>query len=171
MKSFAGELQIEFKIELENSHVIKPEQVCLAAMPRGIMNTEFVFNFSNKGNTKMQEDLGRSILSIVEKAPDGMLIFFASYQMMDKMYELWEDHGIIDQMERVKSVYKEPKQSSRFKAIRSNFENDVNKGRGAILMGVCRGKISEGLDFSDRAARSVIVVGMPFAQWKDPKVQ
>ena len=37
-------------------------------------------------------------------------------------------------------------------------------------MGVCRGKISEGLDFSDRAARCVLVVGMPYAMFKDPKV-
>jgi regulator of telomere elongation helicase 1 len=41
---------------------------------------------------------------------------------------------------------------------------------GAVLMGVCRGKISEGMDFSDRAARCVIVVGVPYAQMSDPKV-
>jgi Rad3-related DNA helicase len=35
-------------------------------------------------------------------------------------------------------------------------------GNGAILMGVCRGRISEGLDFSDNAARCVIIVGIPY---------
>lgn len=29
-------------------------------------------------------------------------------------------------------------------------------------MGVCRGRMSEGLDFSDNAARMVIIVGIPF---------
>ena len=42
---------------------------------------------------------------------------------------------------------------------------------GAILMGVCRGRISEGLDFSDDAARCVIVVGIPYPQLMDPRVQ
>ena len=37
-------------------------------------------------------------------------------------------------------------------------------------MGVCRGRISEGLDFSDKAARCVMVVGLPFPQLTDPKV-
>ena len=41
---------------------------------------------------------------------------------------------------------------------------------GAILMGVCRGRISEGLDFSDNAARCVVIVGIPFPQMTDPKV-
>ena len=40
---------------------------------------------------------------------------------------------------------------------------------GAILMGVCRGRFSEGLDFSDRAARCVIVIGIPEPQKTDPR--
>lgn len=38
----------------------------------------------------------------------------------------------------------------------------TDKFSGAILMGVCRGRISEGLDFSDNAARCVIIVGIPY---------
>ena len=38
-------------------------------------------------------------------------------------------------------------------------------------MGVWRGKISEGMDFSDTAARWVVVVGIPNAAWMDVKVQ
>jgi hypothetical protein len=45
------------------------------------------------------------------------------------------------------------------------------KSSGAILMGVCRGKISEGIDFSDDMCRAVIVTGLPFAPYLDPKVK
>ena len=107
---------------------------------------------------------------VIKKTPDGMLIFFPSYIQMDKTYDLWEENGIINKIEKHKSVYKEPKSSSRFKQVRKGFEKDA-VSRGAVLIGVCKGKVSEGLDFSDRAARWVIVIGMPYAQWKDPKVQ
>ena len=45
------------------------------------------------------------------------------------------------------------------------------KSAGAILMGVCRGKISEGIDFSDDMCRAVVVTGLPFAPYLDPKVK
>ena len=34
----------------------------------------------------------------------------------------------------------------------------------------CRGKVSEGLDFSDRAGRAVIITGIPYPYLMDPKV-
>ena len=37
-------------------------------------------------------------------------------------------------------------------------------------MGVCRGRLSEGIDFTDDAARCVIIVGIPYPQINDPKV-
>ena len=42
---------------------------------------------------------------------------------------------------------------------------------GALFLAVCRGKVSEGLDFADNNARAVICIGIPFPNWKDPKVE
>lgn len=36
---------------------------------------------------------------------------------------------------------------------------------------LCRGKVSEGLDFSDRAGRAVVITGIPYATKTDPKVR
>lgn len=38
------------------------------------------------------------------------------------------------------------------------------------MVGVFRGKMSEGIDFSDSAARCVLVIGVPYADMKGPEV-
>lgn len=97
-----------------------------------------------------------------------MLIFFPSYMMLKQFYELWEQHGIIKRLERLKGVYQEPRESSHYKFVIAAFYQDVYK-KGAMIFAVCRGKISEGLDFSDDAARAVILVGIPYPMTVDPK--
>ena len=43
------------------------------------------------------------------------------------------------------------------------------KGKAAFFA-VCRGKLAEGIDFTDDAARAVIMAGIPYPQVFDPKV-
>lgn len=125
----------------------------MGVLPKGVNGSNFTFTYQTRNDKKMVSDLGKSISEVAAKSPDGMLIFFPSYFLMDSCYKHWENDGSLDVMERHKPVYKEPRKSSQFKSVRRNFEHDVEQGLGAILMGVCRGKVSEGLDFSDRAAR------------------
>ncbi len=47
-----------------------------------------------------------------------------------------------------------------------DFKKESEKG--AILICVCRGKASEGIDFPDGHCRAVIMVGVPFPNIKDP---
>ncbi|KAJ7962976.1 regulator of telomere elongation helicase 1 [Quillaja saponaria] len=51
----------------------------------------------------------------------------------------------------------------------SNLQNSSTSG--AVFFAVCRGKVSEGLDFADHAGRAVVITGMPFATKTDPKVR
>lgn len=43
-----------------------------------------------------------------------------------------------------------------------DFNAAVASGGGATFFGVCRGKMSEGMDFSDANGRAVIVTGLPY---------
>lgn len=42
--------------------------------------------------------------------------------------------------------------------------------RGACFMAVTRGKVSEGLDFADFNGRAVIITGLPYPPFKDPRI-
>ena len=46
----------------------------------------------------------------------------------------------------------------------------AEKHNGALLLGVYRGRASEGLDFSDNYARAVIAIGIPYPNVKDIQV-
>lgn len=65
---------------------------------------------------------------------------------------------------QIKRLYREPKKAAEYQAIMDRYYSAIfeDEMKGAILMGVCRGRISEGLDFSDNAARCVIIVGIPY---------
>jgi DNA excision repair protein ERCC-2 len=43
-----------------------------------------------------------------------------------------------------------------------NYRAACNNGRGAIMLSVARGKVSEGVDFDHQYGRTVILFGIPY---------
>ncbi|XP_010935304.2 uncharacterized protein [Elaeis guineensis] len=60
------------------------------------------------------------------------------------------------------------KRVSKHLPTKESPQNSI-KG-GAALLAVCRGKVSEGIDFSDENARVVVIVGIPFPNINDVQV-
>ncbi len=91
---------------------------------------------------------------------------------MNDTYENWELSQILQTIRKHKQVFREPSNIAEYQLVIDQYYKAIYNGdqKGAVLLGVCRGKISEGLDFSDNAARMVIVTGIPFPQMYDSKV-
>lgn len=74
------------------------------------------------------------------------------------MTQLWH------QFEEIKEVFMEPKKSSDLGPVMNSFYKCIHASEymdapnGALLFAIMRGKISEGFDFADNAARAVITV-------------
>ena len=65
----------------------------------------------------------------------------------------------------------ESKDSSGVDEVLQEYTKSIDAGKGGLLLSVIGGKMSEGINFSDRLGRGVVVVGLPFpniqsAQWK-----
>ena len=122
----------------------------------------------------MLQQLGESIASYAENVTGGVLVFFPSYRFLNDANNLWRNKGIIDIMKARKTVYLETSDQADFKKTIRSFEKDIDEGlepqSGSILMGVCRGRLSEGLDFKDRRGRCVIIVGIPYPSLMEPKI-
>ena len=72
-----------------------------------------------------------------------------------------------------KKIFKEPEDNNtEFNKSIRDYYSQIFEGerKGAIMLGVCRARMSEGIDFSDDAARMVIVVGIPYPNLTDPKI-
>lgn len=73
----------------------------------------------------------------------------------------------------VKAVVVEPRSTTDLPDAINEFHKYLNmpKSKGVALFGVCRGKISEGIDFAHDMCRAVVITGLPFAPSFDPKVK
>ncbi len=96
-----------------------------------------------------------------------MVVFFPSYDYLADVYDLWERHGVLRELGAVKRVFREPRQSCGEQVL-ANFSAAANTG--AVLLCVIGGKMSEGINFSDKLGRAVVVVGLPYANPKDPQL-
>ncbi|KAK7481564.1 hypothetical protein BaRGS_00027213, partial [Batillaria attramentaria] len=169
MDSFQSELGLPFPVVLEANHVIKDSQAVYRNME--------TFGF--------QDQLGQLILEVCKKVPKGVLCFLPSYKAVEKLSNRWKSTGLWRRLEAEKRVFSEPRGSDKvdFEQIMLSFSSVVrgqqgtdedegeSSGDGALLFAVCRGKVSEGMDFADNFARAVITVGIPYPNFKDIQVE
>ncbi|CAL4225614.1 unnamed protein product, partial [Meganyctiphanes norvegica] len=178
MTSFQSELGVPFSIQLEANHVIQRNQVFVGTLGKGPTNQTLQATYRFTETWGFQDELGRLILSVCKVVPHGVLCFLPSYSLLNKLVERWQATGLWDEISKYKFPLCEPRRSNEFEETISAFydtirgtkdagEDEVN---GAFFMAVCRGKVSEGLDFADDNARAVIAVGIPFPNFKDIQV-
>ncbi len=107
-------MQTVFQHKLESTHVIEPSQVNISILRRGLNSQEFKFDFENRDNQGMINDLGFTIAKISERVPGGILIFFPSYKLMEQIICSWEKSGGLNAIQKHKSVLKEPKDAKEY---------------------------------------------------------
>ncbi|KAK9916347.1 hypothetical protein WJX75_001590 [Coccomyxa subellipsoidea] len=189
LDSFAQELSLDFPVTLENPHVVNTSQVWVGVVPVGPKGVVLNSSYATRTSPAYMEDLGLALANWARIVPDGLLVFFASYTVLEACLCHWKSssgseqrgssavlsfHGTLwDRIVRDKQAVIEPRRSEEFQAAADDYRAKLKdpSSRGAIFFAVCRGKVSEGLDFSDRAGRAVVITGLPFAMVTDPKVR
>ncbi|KFZ64989.1 Fanconi anemia group J protein, partial [Antrostomus carolinensis] len=176
MDSFSSELGVKFSIQLEANHVIRNSQVWVGTIGAGPSGRKLCATFQHTETFEFQDEVGALLLSVCQTVGQGILCFLPSYKLLDKLKDRWMHTGLWRNLELVKTVIAEPQGGAKsdfdellkiyYDAIKCKGEKD-----GALLIAVCRGKVSEGLDFCDENARAVITIGIPFPNVKDLQVE
>ncbi|XP_071992545.1 Fanconi anemia group J protein isoform X2 [Engystomops pustulosus] len=176
MGSFSSELGVKFSIQLEANHVIQKSQVWVGTVGAGPKGRKLCATFQHTETFDFQDEIGALLLSVCQTVSHGVLCFLPSYKMLEKLKDRWIHTGLWNSLEEIKTVIKEPQGGDKMdfdKLLQTYYDAIRFKGvkDGALLIAVCRGKVSEGLDFSDNNARAVVTVGIPFPNIKDLQVE
>ncbi|KAK7200228.1 helicase [Novymonas esmeraldas] len=177
LDQFAAELGMSFEVRLKGGHVIQPDQVLGGVLRRGPSGEKLNGGFAFRSSVDYRVGLGMSLVNVARNTPGGTLVFFPSYAAMDSAVELWragsgragDTKTVWGLLSELKPVFVEPHNSNDLSAIVHGFQAEVDASplRGAVLLAVCRGKISEGIDFADNHGRCVVVTGIPYANHTD----
>lgn len=176
MTSFSSELGLKFSIQLEASHVISKSQVWVGTIGAGPQGRRLCATFQHAETFTFQDEVGALLLKVCQTVSRGVLCFLPSYKMLDKLRDRWMNTGLWEKLEERKAVIAEPRGGAKsdFDELLQTYYNAIRQSGardGALLIAVCRGKVSEGLDFTDDNARAVVTIGIPFPNIKDLQVE
>ncbi|KAL2918010.1 hypothetical protein HK105_202424 [Polyrhizophydium stewartii] len=172
LQSFSSELGTKFSQVLEAPHVIKDDQICIGVLPSGANEMLMSGTFKNFETYDYQDQLGLSIARLARLIPNGLLVFLPSYSWLDKLTKRWGQTGLMRRLAESKQIFIEPRGNAKkeLEKLIADYDSASQQERGAMLLCVHRGKMSEGIDFADHRARGVICVGLPFPNIKDLQV-
>lgn len=168
--------------------MIDNSQIFVGVLPRGPKGSEMIGTFQNANSFTFQDEIGQSIFEISKVTPFGVLCFFPSYALLEKVLERMQRTGKYKDLLQIKEIVIEPRSgpAEDFEKTIKHYYKTISECKkspngmttvsarttvtGAIFFAVYRGKVSEGLDFADEYARVVINIGIPYPAFKDPRV-
>lgn len=126
----------------------------------------------------MIQELGRLVCNLVTAVPEGIVVFFSSFDYEGQVYDAWEASGILERIKKKKRLFREPRKSTHVESVLKEYKETIEtlssgEGKenpsqsGAILLAVVGGKISEGINLSDGMGRCIVMVGLPYASPSD----
>ena len=163
---------------LSCEHVIPDENLIACPISKGPSGGDLEFTFEKRNLPSTVQDLGNCIIELCAAIPDGLIVFFPSYAYLEQVTAKWRSQNtgqlsIWDEIEARKPIFRESREFASVDDVLQGYSDaiSVGNGKGALLLSVVGGKMSEGINFSDRLGRGVVVVGLPFpniqsAEWK-----
>uniref|UniRef100_A0A1A9WIP7 General transcription and DNA repair factor IIH helicase subunit XPD n=1 Tax=Glossina brevipalpis TaxID=37001 RepID=A0A1A9WIP7_9MUSC len=118
--------------------------------------------YETREDTAVIRNYGQLLVETAKSVPDGVVCFFTSYLYLESVVASWYDQGIVDTLLRYKLLFIETQDNAETSYALMNYVKACDCGRGAVLLAVARGKVSEGVDFDHHYGRAVLMFGIPY---------
>ncbi|KAJ9097166.1 DNA-dependent ATPase of the nucleotide excision repair factor 4 complex [Naganishia friedmannii] len=129
---------------------------------RGSDQVAISSRFEVRNDPAVVRNFGSILIEMSRAVPDGVVAFFPSYLYMESIVAAWNDMGILNEVWKNKLIFVETPDAAETSIALDNYRKACNNGRGAVLLSVARGKVSEGIDFDHNYGRAVIMFGIPY---------
>ena len=155
---------LNFRAVISTSFTMTLARPCICPMIVGKGNDQVAMTskFESRNDTSVIRNYGNLLVEMCAVVPDGIVCFFVSYGYMESVVATWYEQGIIDQVLKHKLLFIETTDSAETSLALFNYTKACENGRGAVLLSVARGKVSEGVDFEHHLGRCVIMFGIPY---------
>uniref|UniRef100_D8PZM3 ATP-dependent DNA helicase CHL1 n=1 Tax=Schizophyllum commune (strain H4-8 / FGSC 9210) TaxID=578458 RepID=D8PZM3_SCHCM len=150
-------------------HIIPSSNLQTLVVTKGPKGGPLEFKAERQKDPVAIEELGQILFNLVCVTPKGMVVFFPSYSFLNAAKAAWGQSGALGRLEGRKKIFFEPEETTDVDKVLQSYAtavHEVDPSRpkpGALLFAVIGAKLSEGLNFADDLARSVVIVGMPYA--------
>ncbi|OAA58838.1 DNA helicase (DNA repair), Rad3 type [Cordyceps fumosorosea ARSEF 2679] len=129
---------------------------------RGSDQASISTSFQVRNEPSVVRNYGNLLTEFAKITPDGLVVFFPSYLYMESIISMWQGMGILDEVWKYKLILVETPDAQETSLALETYRTACCNGRGAILLCVARGKVSEGIDFDHQYGRTVLCIGVPF---------
>ncbi|WOO79552.1 General transcription and DNA repair factor IIH helicase subunit XPD [Vanrija pseudolonga] len=129
---------------------------------RGSDQVPISSRFEVRNDPAVVRNFGSILIDLARTVPDGVVAFFPSYLYMESIVSAWYDMGILSEVWKHKLLFVETPDAMETSIALKNYREACNNGRGAVMLSVARGKVSEGIDFDHNYGRAVIMFGIPY---------
>ncbi|CAF1477747.1 unnamed protein product, partial [Didymodactylos carnosus] len=116
---------------------------------RGNDQIAITSKFEQREDQSVIRNYGILLIEMCTHVPDGIVCFFTSYSYMEQIVATWYELKIIEQVQKYKLLFIETQDSIETSLALYNYQKACDNGRGAVLLSVARGKVSEGVDFDN----------------------
>ncbi|XP_032819762.2 general transcription and DNA repair factor IIH helicase subunit XPD [Petromyzon marinus] len=136
--------------------------LCPIIVARGNDQVTMSSKFETREDIAVIRNYGNLLLEMTCVVPDGVVCFFTSYHYMESIVAAWYEQGILENIQRNKLIFIETQDGAETSVALEKYHEACENGRGAVLLSVARGKVSEGIDFVHHYGRAVIMFGIPY---------
>jgi len=151
-------------------HIVPKEHLLALAVAHGPSGAALDYTFAGRSTPAAMDELGRLLLNVCRCAPHGCVAFFPSFEYVDACCTRWHTTGAWDTIHAAKPVFREPRTSGSVDALLERYGAAAIINPGALLLCVVGGKLSEGINFSDRLGRCIVMIGLPYAPPTDAEL-